>query len=454
MKLIVLGVPHTQTTRAFNTCPFTIKAWNQCRMLQARGHEVIHIGVEGSDPPCSESVAAISRDEWAALYSHPGAQPYNTRTDGPYAPYQKLYAERVRRAIDERVSRPWEAIVACTWGDAQIVATKGLAQFVVESGVGYRHTWAKYRVFVSYAWMHFHYGLEQKFAGNGWYDAVIPNEVDLELFGDAEGLGLGARAGESGPMVPIGLASELTLGPALTPIPGPDLPSVAGQVRSGRVGPRSGGSATGGGASATTGRGFGEATTVRGFERSDEFLFMGRLNDDKGVAIAVDVARRAGRRLLIVGQGDPARFLAENPHVRYLPPVDVEGRRRLMAEAAALVCPTQYVEPLGNVALEAQASGTPVICTDWGGFTETVLHGVTGYRCRTMEQFVWAAKNIDRIDPAACRRWVADNFSTERVGQMFEEYYQMLLDLAADGWYTERPERVQLDWLAKRYPAG
>jgi hypothetical protein len=114
MKLIVLGIPHTQTTRAFNTCPFTIKAWNQCRMLQARGHEVIHIGVEGSDPPCSENVAAISRDEWAALYSHPGAQPYNTRTDGPYAPYQKLYAERVRRAIDERVSRPWEAIVACT----------------------------------------------------------------------------------------------------------------------------------------------------------------------------------------------------------------------------------------------------------------------------------------------------------------------------------------------------
>jgi hypothetical protein len=44
-------------------------------------------------------------------------------------------------------------------------------------------------VFVSYAWMHFHYGLEQKFAGNGWYDAVIPNEVDVELFG--EGLGLG-----------------------------------------------------------------------------------------------------------------------------------------------------------------------------------------------------------------------------------------------------------------------
>jgi hypothetical protein len=49
---------------------------------------------------------------------------------------------------------------------------------------------------------------------------------------------------------------------------------------------------------------------------------------------------------------------------------------------------------------------------------------------------------------------VADNFSTERVGPMFEEYYQMLLDLAGDGWYAERPERTELDWLTRRYPYG
>ena len=390
MKIFVLGVPHTQTTREFNTCPFTIKAWNQCRMLHRRGHEVVHIGVEGSDPECSENVAAISRDEWAAYYEHPGARRYNTQTDGKFQAYQELYASRVRAAIEARVSRPWEAIVACTWGDAQIAATQGLEQFVVESGIGYRHTWAKYRVFISYAWMHFHYGKEGKHAGNGWYDVVIPNAVDPELFD--------YRPREERPQ-----------------------------------------------------------------DKSDELLFMGRLNDDKGVAVAIDVARRAGRRIAIVGQGDPARFLSPSPPtplspgerghaVRYLPPVDVEGRRKLMAEAAALLCPTIYVEPLGNVALEAQASGTPVISTDWGGFTETVLHGVTGFRCRTMDQFVWAVKNIDRIDPVACRQWVIDNFSLERIGLMFEEYYQMLLDLAGDGWYAEHPDRQDLDWLTHRYP--
>ncbi len=374
LKVFVLGVPHTQTTRAFNTCPFTMKAWNQCQMLKRRGHEVIHIGVEGSDPECTQNVAAIGRDEWAKYYAHPGAKFYTTKTDGPFAEYQQLYAARVREAIDARVQHPWEAIVCCTWGDAQIGATRDLAQFVVESGIGYRHTWAKYRVFVSYAWMHFHYGREGKHAGNGWYDVVIPNEIDPELF------------------------------------------------------------------------------DFRPQSNTDEFLFLGRLNDDKGVAIAIDVAKRVGRKIAIVGQGDPARFLKGNPHVRYVPAVDVEGRRKLMAEAAAFLCPTHYIEPLGNVALEAQISGTPVIATDWGGFTETVLHGVTGYRCRTLEQFVWAAKNIDRIDPAACRKWVLDNFSPERVGLMFEEYYRMLLDLDGDGWNAEHPERTQLDWLTRRWP--
>jgi hypothetical protein len=88
--------------------------------------------------------------------------------------------------------------------------------------------------------MHFHDGLEQKFARNRWYDAVIPEEEDMELFGAEAGRALGAGAEQSGPMVSIGLAPELT--------------PLTGQVRSGgRVGPLLS-------ASATTGRGFGEVT--------------------------------------------------------------------------------------------------------------------------------------------------------------------------------------------------
>jgi glycosyltransferase involved in cell wall biosynthesis len=331
--------------------------------------------VEGSDPECSENVAIVSREDWTKLYGHPGSKFYNAKTDGDYRPYHERWAKAVRESILARTSRPWEAIVACTWGGTQIEATKGLKQFVVESGIGYRHTWARYRVFNSYAWMHFHYGREGKFQGNSWYDAVIPNAVDPELF------------------------------------------------------------------------------DFREQKKSDRFLFLGRLNDDKGVGIAIETAKRLGRGITIVGQGNPERFLKGNSHVQYLPAVNVDGRRQLLAEAAVVFCPTHYVEPFNNVALEAQVSGTPVISTDWGGFTETVLHGVTGYRCRTMEQFVWAAQNIDRIDPAICRQWVLKNFSPHRVGCMLEEYFLMLLDLAGKGWYEDRPDRTNLDWLNRWHPA-
>jgi glycosyltransferase involved in cell wall biosynthesis len=373
MKIFVLGVPHTQTTRRINVCPFTVKAWYQCRMLRQLGHEVIHLGCEGSDVDCDEHVSVVSEQEWLETYGYPGADYTNTKTDGRFRGYHSRWAENVRQAILQRTSHPWEAIVCCTWGGTQIEATRDLKQFVVEAGIGYRHTWAKYRVFVSYAWMHFHYGLENRFDGSRWYDVVIPNAIDPDLFECSH-------------------------------------------------------------------------------EKGNDFLFMGRLNDDKGIAIAIDVAKRVGRKLLLVGQGNPERFLKGNPHVSYLPPVGLEERRQLMAKAAAFFCPTQYVEPLGNVAIEAQASGTPVICTDWGGFTESVLHGTTGYRCRTFEQFLWAAKNIDTIQPAACREWAITNFAPQRIGTMFEEYYRMLLDLNDNGWYQDRSDRQQLNWLQRHYP--
>jgi hypothetical protein len=51
---------------AFTTCPFTMKTWQLCRMMHERGHRVIHLGVEGSDPPCSEHVSVIPRELYEA----------------------------------------------------------------------------------------------------------------------------------------------------------------------------------------------------------------------------------------------------------------------------------------------------------------------------------------------------------------------------------------------------
>ena len=99
-------------------------------------------------------------------------------------------------------------------------------------------------------------------------------------------------------------------------------------------------------------------------------------------------------------------------------------------------------------------SGTPVISTDWGAFVEHTLHGLTGYRCRTLEQFCWAAENIGNIRSIDCRNWAVDNFSLEAVAPMYNEYFEMLRGLRGDGWYEYKPERTELDWLRKKYPTG
>jgi hypothetical protein len=87
------------------------------------------------------------------------------------------------------------------------------------------------------------------------------------------------------------------------------------------------------------------------------------------------------------------------------------------------------------------------------GNSENNLHGVTGFRCRTFEQFLWAASHIDRINPLDCRQWAEANFSIARVGDMYDEYFRSVMNIwTGNGWYEPNPGRRDLDWLRRRYP--
>jgi glycosyltransferase involved in cell wall biosynthesis len=351
--------------------------WNLCRMMKGRGHEVVHLGNETSHPVADENVAVTSYEQWRNVYDHPGTNFFDITVETPERQeFHRLFADNMRRALEERIGDQHDAIICVTWGGPQHEATNSVKRsaFVVESGIGYKYPTADYRVFESYAWLHTLMGRDGLLHGERWYWSVIPNAFDPEMFEYRES---------------------------------PD-----------------------------------------GY-----FLYLGRLTDDKGVSLAIDVARRAGRQLKMAGQGNPDRFLDNASHVEYVGPVGVAERKELLAGAAALLCPTFYIEPFGGVAVEAQLSGTPVITTDWGAFTETVIPNVTGFRCRTIDHFEYAAKHIDEIDPASCRKW-AMNYSLPSVARMYEEYFQMLLNLRGDGFYTSHPDRTEMNWLRKSFPAG
>lgn len=163
-------------------------------------------------------------------------------------------------------------------------------------------------------------------------------------------------------------------------------------------------------------------------EKEDYFLFVGRLTDRKGFQIAADVCKRLGHRLIIAGQGRPPSY---GEHVGVVGPAD---RSRLMSRARALFVPTIYIEPFGNVAVEAQACGTPVISTDWGAMTETVEEGKTGFRCRVLSDFLEATEKVGFLDPYYIRQRAIDNYSLPVIADKYDHHFRRLLKLWKTGW--------------------
>lgn len=180
-------------------------------------------------------------------------------------------------------------------------------------------------------------------------------------------------------------------------------------------------------------------------KKDDYFLYLGRVYSGKGVHIAIQVTQHIGAKLVIAGQKpDDMDF---PPHVEFVGYADKAMRKRLLSKAKALFAPSLYLEPFGGVQIEAMLSGTPVISTDWGAFAENNAHGLTGFRCRTFDHFVWAASNIDKIDPYACLAW-ANNFTLKSIKPLYEEYLTNVLNVyTGKGWYEINEGRKSMRWL-------
>jgi glycosyltransferase involved in cell wall biosynthesis len=125
-----------------------------------------------------------------------------------------------------------------------------------------------------------------------------------------------------------------------------------------------------------------------------------------------------------------------------------------MANAKAVVCMSTFAEPFCGVHVEALMSGTPVITADWGAFTEINMHGVTGFRCRTLEQMVEAGRRIHEIDPVKCRTWAVDNFSTDRVAEMYEAFFEgKMIPVRVEQMFA-RPTRKVAVWCETKWALG
>lgn len=353
MRFHVVALPHTQTTEAFSSCAFNEKVRKFCKMMhEIKGHDVFLYAGEQNEAPCTEHIQCISEEERVACLN---GKHYTQASFDYTLPHWRKFNGRAAEAILDRAQKEDFLCVIGGLAHKQIADAHPVLT-CVEFGIGYPGTFAKFRVWESYAWMHLCYGAgKSPQAVDGvWFDEVIPSYFELEKF------------------------------------------------------------------------------PYRGdYERDNEFyLFMGRLVHRKGFLIACEVCKALGKRLVLAGP------LSDTPtYGEYIGEVGAKKRGQLMSEAVALFAPTIYIEPFGSVAAEAQLCGTPVISTDWGAYTETVVEGVTGFRCRTFQEFCDATEKVKHLDRRTIHRRAKKLYGLEPVADRYEAYFKKLLTLWDKGWY-------------------
>lgn len=161
----------------------------------------------------------------------------------------------------------------------------------------------------------------------------------------------------------------------------------------------------------------------------NRIVYFGRITEVKGCAIIPLLAReRPDLEFVLCGQGDPAPYLTQ-PNVHYLPPVHGEERAVLLGHARATLHPSRFAEPFCGAAVEAMLCGTPVITSNFGAFTETVIDGVTGRRCEfDLRQWVKALDDVASFDRAEIRRRTVARYSTLTVGAMYAEAFTQVVN--------------------------
>jgi glycosyltransferase involved in cell wall biosynthesis len=169
----------------------------------------------------------------------------------------------------------------------------------------------------------------------------------------------------------------------------------------------------------------------------DHLIFLGRIHPDKGVHLAIAVARLSGLPLLIAGIIQDQEYFREcvqpqlDQNIRYIGPVDVAGKNELFAQARALLHLNTIPERFGLVLAEANAAGVPVIAMDLGSCREVIEDGKTGILVENVNQAVRALERLSQIDRCACRERVRQCFSIEAMVEGYERVYGAIFDLEA-----------------------
>jgi glycosyltransferase involved in cell wall biosynthesis len=366
----LLGLVHLPVSEQYMACAFTQKIVKMSKMLMSLGHEVFLYGAEGSDAPCTEFVQTHTlqeiRDQWGSG---------DNRFDIGYNWKRFEFRHDFNKDRTELTKRVYETasqeLNARKYEDDFILLFQGQYQKPIADNAQLYLT------------------LEPGIGYRGSINGPLPYSFNGPF-----------RAFESAYLQNFTYGSE-------NPFKGINGDSYD------RVIPNY----------------FEPKHFPYRAKKSDYFFYIGRMIDRKGVRTAITTTQAIGASLVLAGQTDPEiahRYLP--PHCKFIGYLDPEERAKWMGGAKAVFVPTKYLEAFGGTNVEAQLCGTPVITTNFGVFPETVVHGVTGFRCNNMAQFVEAARNVDKLKPNKIRKH-AERYLTTNIRWEFQEWFDSLYQL-------------------------
>ncbi|HKL71570.1 MAG TPA: glycosyltransferase family 4 protein [Marinilabiliaceae bacterium] len=168
----------------------------------------------------------------------------------------------------------------------------------------------------------------------------------------------------------------------------------------------------------------------------DYLLFFGRIHPEKGTYESIQIAKQAGKKLIISGLiQDEAYFetkvkpFIDDVNVIYVGNSGPIKRDSLLGGALALLHPISFDEPFGLSVAEAMFCGTPVIAYRRGSMPELIDDNKTGFLVSSVDEAVKAVDNVSSIERKYCRSWANSKFSKEKMVNSYLNVYNNILNL-------------------------
>lgn len=174
MRLHLIGIFHTANSKRSSHCAFTGKVLRFAKMMQGHGYEVIEYA-NASESDAETKVPILTAEELDQLSTRKDPKAFFSVDAKCGSPIWQAFNDRLMPAVKARFD-PAKDIICHPFGPAH-TELMTLGGIHVETGIGYPTTFAPYRVFESYAWMHYHQGKAGR--GGNSFEWVAPNYYDV-----------------------------------------------------------------------------------------------------------------------------------------------------------------------------------------------------------------------------------------------------------------------------------